>query len=885
MPTKPKPKGFSRKKKSANNHHPKQKQKLQNNNGTASESNSTSKSNSSTSSTSTRHRIISASSLVILLVAYIWKWSTDTNTIENQTLFQILVSKLFEKSSDKIYSSTTNSQNSQNNQNVTDSQEVKIQNFLSWLHKNGAIISPSVTIASFPEFGGFGLQAKQKITNNEADVISSTATSTTAASSSANVLQALDDSRSDNIDQEYAIKYLDEMFTIPESIIISSTSILHQFSKAESHIQIPQFQHRITQLVSKYVPSNYMVQQDVIIALYLMVQCSLGEYSAFKPYLDILPSYIIPRLDTFNKEELHMLQDEELAFLAKESRDRLHHLWESNELQYLLSSMIEVVAQDIDYVNTNDENDNDNDNDNNNGKKSNHHGECISFNSFHKYNAIVSSRAMVLKGTKYLTPLPEFANYQPRQDERKKLKGKMKQTFMLYHERNDKSGSITVRADRNVLHGDQIFEDYGDIDNSLYLEAHGFVPNDNPFHCAMIPASLVPTPKDLPGVLRNAMIALRLLPNEKSELYPPPMICILDDGSVTENRAEAYLKIAAIMGIGEGHDDLISQCAEALDSNDEELIQLQCLHYVGHQQLLKNLIRGLSQKTICQSESTLAYDLNLLDSLLDEEKKINSAGTKGEDLTKKILALKFRISDKVILDKVTGGVKNVNCSQIDDVDSPKNNDIEKCPIHYEANDVAIHAPSKEDSAISLLEKFNKFIESLDMPIQKVEATFVGEGMRIGVVAKENIDEGQVYLSINSSSVIDADTVKLEKEASKMNTILDTYKESSRDGGFDILLLYLIHEKFISKEKSRWYPYIDLLPTIDEMKQSSPLFFDDKLYDYAAGSDLRISLIHNKRKAEDSFVTMSSNKDILSVLGPDVMQRDYFFWAYNIINSR
>ena len=60
-------------------------------------------------------------------------------------------------------------------------------------------------------------------------------------------------------------------------------------------------------------------------------------------------------------------------------------------------------------------------------------------------------------------------------------------SFTLHHYRNDKDNSITVRADRRFRPNEQIFEDYGDVDNSLYLEAHGFVPDENPHHCAMIP--------------------------------------------------------------------------------------------------------------------------------------------------------------------------------------------------------------------------------------------------------------------------------------------------------------------------------------------------------------------------------------------------------------
>lgn len=773
-----------------------------------SENKSTTSSNDNESSTNTSTStspFYTYISILVVFLAFIWQWKESNFEIPTfHGLFQ-------------------NNENSVVNDNSS-KEATNIQNFLSWLENNGAIISPSVTIAPFHEFGGYGLQAKPKTTDNDYE------------------------SNNDNDDDEYAIHHLDEMFTIPESIIISSKSVIHQFNTIS---KIPQFQSKMTNLLSHHIPSSYLVQQDVIIALYLMVQCELDENSLFKPYMDILPNYIIPRLDSFDEEELNFLQDEELKNLAKESHNQLQSLWQSNDLQDLLSSMIQAMKT-IEQTQT--------------------QSQCITFHSFHKYMSIVSSRAMVLQGTKYLTPPAEFANYEPRYDERKRFNGRMGQSFTLYHERNNDNGSITVRSDRDVLYGKQIFEDYGDIDNSLYLEAHGFVPNENPFHCAMIPVKLIPSPKDVSITSRKAMVALKLLPEEKSELYPPPSISLLDDGSILDKRAEAYLTVAA-MDANENQ-DLVTQCGKALDSNDEELIQLQCLHFIGNKDILNQFIHSIATKSICQLESKLKDDLRLLDSFLGGDNNLDS---NGKDMTKKILALKFRISDKSILYKVTAKTDDdLDCLHIDEKALPK-----KKPLFH---DYAVQKANMEDQTTSLLQKFNAFIDSLDMPVRNIEATVAGD-MRIGVVAKEDIDEGDVYLSINTSSVINSNTARVIEETSKMNTILNHNRSSSKDGGFDLLLLFLMHEKFILKEKSKWHAYIDLLPTIEDMKQSSPLFIDEELYDYAAGSDLRGFLLRHKRKAEDLFISMYLNKDILGALGQNVMQKDNFFWAYSIIDSR
>jgi len=803
------------------------------------------------SKTSLRNnRIISISGVITILVIFIailWKSVETQKLFQNfQSVFQSTSnsnsnsSSNINSSSISISSSSSNVLSSKHQNKNNNHQEEKIEKFLNWLKLNGARISPSVTLAVFPEFGGFGLLAKnidnKKENENEQDTILGAHTNDGDNSSL------------------YSVKYLDEMFTIPDSIITSSKTFLERFNNGK----IRNFQSRINQILSEHLPSNTMVQQDALIALHLMLECSLGDESTFKPYLDILPQTIIPRLDTFHDNELNMIQDEDLASLGRESNTQLRKFWYDDKLQTLLSSMMDIVTPQNAIDTT-----------------------CRSFALFHRYVSIVSSRAMVLHGSKYLTPLAGMANYAPRKDDRKYFRGKMSQTFTLYHERSEADGSITVRADRNVMPGDQIFEDYGDIDNSLYLEAHGFVPNENPFHCAMIPTRFVPSPQQMPNLLLNAMISLKLLPGDERYMYTPN-ICILEDGSLSDSRAEAYLTVAALAN--SDNDDLVSKCAEALESNDNEFVELQCLYYVGSQNFLKHSIQKMSLQTICESKSSLEQDESLLNILISQQESKKSSNKNIDDITKKSLAVKFRISDKRILNKVaaaaaaTDSQGGTNCSKIDELSVT----ISPCPIIK--NDVTISSKNIEESL--LLKQFNKFIDSLDMPVRKIQAALVGEGMRLGVVAKEDINEGEAYLSINASSVINVDTA-ISRNVD-MNAILNQMKllpESKKDGGFDILVLYIMYEKFVLQDESKWHPYLDLLPSLTETKNSSPLFFENIIYDYAAGSDLRIKLIRNKMKAEDSFLSLSRNKVIMKFFGLDVMHRDNFFWAYTIINSR
>lgn len=60
---------------------------------------------------------------------------------------------------------------------------------------------------------------------------------------------------------------------------------------------------------------------------------------------------------------------------------------------------------------------------------------------------------------------------------------------------------------------------------------------------------------------------------------------------------------------------------------------------------------------------------------------------------------------------------------------------------------------------SLVQEFNAWVASAGSPVRKVEAGLVGNGMRLGLVTTEAIEEGEPYLSIPESIVLDASKVR------------------------------------------------------------------------------------------------------------------------------
>lgn len=67
---------------------------------------------------------------------------------------------------------------------------------------------------------------------------------------------------------------------------------------------------------------------------------------------------------------------------------------------------------------------------------------------------------------------------------------------------------------------------------------------------------------------------------------------------------------------------------------------------------------------------------------------------------------------------------------------------------------------------TLVREFNSWVASVDFPVQKIEASLVGKGMRLGAVATEVIVEGQPYLSVPESIVLDATKVRMAKATSR-----------------------------------------------------------------------------------------------------------------------
>lgn len=357
--------------------------------------------------------------------------------------------------------------------NHLEENEIRKEAFLKWFIDNGGIFHPikvrgrddgntetavNVTIQQFPEFGGWGLALPlPPPTLTAADVAAaavdvglneclSDENSNGQCTPTTTVTANNDDTDRSSLNSQSSntttfIKRLDPLFTVPSSLILSVNSILDMYTIESSPYYLPSFYSNVSNILLRSNPNQQqhgvglsrhnsmgLVEQDVAIAMHLMVEdCHHRLYNAhplsnnlvieedshWGPYLDVLPQYLIPRLDTFGDEEYEALSDANLEFVGRNSKRLLERLFgithedEENggradaatttnaeiSLQSVIRDMIDVKLDEMMTTSSSLS-------DMSTASIATLLDSCTSFETFHRFVGIVASRAMVLHGRK-----------------------------------------------------------------------------------------------------------------------------------------------------------------------------------------------------------------------------------------------------------------------------------------------------------------------------------------------------------------------------------------------------------------------------------------------------------------------------------------------------
>ena len=402
-------------------------------------------------------------------------------------------------------------------------------------------------------------------------------------------------------DQDVVIHEGDEVFRVPEKLQINPRDVIAAWNKTSVEMMT------LTKDTVKRNCRDKLAQQDIIIALQLMIECAMGEDSLWYPYLQMLPNHV-PRMDYFSEEELALMQDKKLFDLAIESKSTMNNVW--NALQEIDSWTTFLNAATTTPI-----------------------PSCLTYEKFHHYTAIVGSRSFNLKNIKYLSPVADMVNHLDKGDESidiYSLEGEdmFKVGFHKYHKRTA-SGDIVVWADRTFHVGMPFVEEYGTLDNSLYVQKFGFLPLGNSQNCALITLPM-PTMTETESLLDSLML------NSVNSL------CIKRDGTIAFGQQRHGLAYLGILGL-EQLPDQLRECQGVQGEFMAAYIDASCAMYPGSAEVSSALIKQAAKDALDSAKTTLAEDLLILENFE------NGVDLNGMNPIHATLALQFRIEEKRLL--------------------------------------------------------------------------------------------------------------------------------------------------------------------------------------------------------------------------------------------
>ena len=354
-----------------------------------------------------------------------------------------------------------------------------------------------------------------------------------------------------------------------------------------------------------------------------------------------------------------------------------------------------------------------------------------------------------------------------------------------------------------------------------------------------------------------------------------PSACAYGDGTLSSKRDEDMFAFLALFSYS--YDEEQHKCISALESStvqdiyfdrDENII-MTCYRYKNRRDNLRKLIQDAATYTL-SLKPTLLVDDSLELSFLER----NSMSSPSFPY-KRWVAVRFRIQEKIILE-------NLMHAYTGDEDDTRRKENQQCEF------------DNDDTMKSLNQKIDEFNEFIDdvvkPPICHIKAAVATDGMRIGAVATENIRTDDIYLQllprVHGKDIILSSSV-VSTGYDDFDILLHDYLDNSSrdmDKHTTILLLRLMYETFILRERSVLQPYLQILPTIDEQKVSHVLWMADDDLDYLAGSDLRIEVLKYKQSVLNRFRSFMRNDNVVRLFG-QILTLDNFLWAHSIVDSR
>lgn len=390
--------------------------------------------------------------------------------------------------------------------------------------------------------------------------------------------------------------------SVPYSIIISDKTIddgINSIKSRKKRKEFRKIKNRETRLV-----------------VFCLYEMSRGGKSKWAPFFDILKNHVtisLPR--TFTDTELDALHDE----IAKNDALRRRSLVVEEYGKY--ATRLRTIFSSM--------------------KNSPDFESWISLENFMRWEAKLLAISLMIQGERILVPVANFISYAYDSEPQEHDFGN---TFLKYHKQM--KSSFNIHADRNMLPGSNVVENYGDNSNFVYLQHHGFVPRINPADCVRVAMPF--DDKNEPRV-KGQSTRLKLLANvaDIKDIYRRDPIWCIRPSEPLRDPMLFYLRVL------EMSEEALDRCRDKIQGtkgDDAKMAALRCVeHDVENDRRVYNRLSRLLRRTLYKAPTSLEEDEQLLRTSMD-------AGLNANER----LAVQYRISRKRLLSQLNAMLERVS---------------------------------------------------------------------------------------------------------------------------------------------------------------------------------------------------------------------------------
>jgi len=466
--------------------------------------------------------------------------------------------------------------------------------------------------------------------------------------------------------------------------------------------------------------------------------------------------------------------------------------------------------------------------------------------------SVVESRALTLRGRKFLVPFADMANHQQHPEPRVQSDG---EHFARHHLLT--AGSFLVKADRRAAPGSAVHEDYGDGSNALYLAHHGMVIGENPFDCAAVPLRPVDASVDAAPAAKTAVLAALGIRNA-------PDVCVrpaAPRASLVPPEALAFLRVRSQPSHAVGKGTACGRTVEAVDDGGrpDRADVSECLGGSVTTSTPDDLRRFT--KAVSRQQEAVASLRTSLGPRLE-------AGPPGSHLA---LLDQYAREQSRLLEQLLTRLAAI---------APK-----RGPKAKRRAARAAAARRKEDAELAgKLARFNAWFKEAGAEPNMVEAR-LDPVFRVGVFATGAVAEEEVYLGVPTSVIIGpSDALASESVGPALRRLRETYP---RGDEFHELLMLLVVEARHVGNASRWWPYLDLLPGPDET--TFPVFWSDDDLLVLRGLPVLDDVTRYRAEVASKYRAVSravfDSPDYAALLPPGAFTPEAYRWAHAVLDSR